>query len=51
MTRQEMLDYATKNWGLENEYTIALFVKDHYGDSDEQMAAFIEVVERLLTQS
>lgn len=45
MTRQEMKDYAVRNWGFENYFTIELFQMDERGENDEAMADFIEVVD------
>ena len=45
VTRQEMKDYAVRNWGFENYFTIELFQMDERGESDEAMADFIEVVD------
>lgn len=45
MSRQEMKDYAIRNWGHENISTIELFIMDQNGRSDNDIANFILLVE------
>ena len=49
MTREEMRDYAAKNWGLENEDTILIFKMYERGDTAEQMEDFLVVTNFLLS--
>lgn len=45
MTRQEIMDYAVSNWGLEDVSTIELFIMEEHGSSDADLANFIFLVE------
>lgn len=45
MSRQEMKDYAIRNWGHEDMSTIELFIMDQNGSPDSDMANFILLVE------
>ena len=45
MSRQEMKDYAVKNWGFEDVSTIELFIMEEHGSSDADLANFIFLVE------
>ena len=45
MTKQEMKDYAIRNWGFEDTFTIELFQMDERGETEEIMQNFIELVE------
>lgn len=45
MTREEMRDYAAKNWGLENENTINIFRMYEDGEDEKAMKDYIELVE------
>ena len=45
MTREEMRDYAAKNWGLENENTINIFRMYENGEDEQAMKDYIELVE------
>lgn len=51
MTREEMRDYATKNWGLENENTILMFKMYERGDSAQDMDDFLSVTDFLLNNA
>lgn len=45
MTREEMRDYAAKNWGFENENTINIFRMYEDGEDEKAMKDYIEFVE------
>lgn len=48
MTKQEMKDYAVRNWGLEDPFTIELFQMDERGENESSMWAFIQMVEGMM---
>lgn len=45
MTRQEMMDYVTSNWGFEDWRTIEFFHMESRDESDEVLAYFIKVMD------
>ena len=48
MTREEIRDYAAREWGLDNEYTEEMFRMYERGDNIQEMNDFIDVAEFLM---
>jgi len=48
MTREEIRDYAAREWGLDNEYTEKMFHMYERGDNIQEMNNFIDIAESLM---
>lgn len=45
MTKQTILDYAARNWGLEDPHTIQLFALAQAGSTAEELLAYVQAAE------
>lgn len=45
MTKQAILDYAARNWGLEDTHTIQLFALAQAGSTAEELLAYVQAAE------